>query len=89
MLPQREPRLAPRGQQFPQFGWGDESDAEQRQTAFEQQPFDRVSLTAKGHCHQRGLSLLPGDMPGGLKPWEENGLPRRVKRRANVQRDLR
>ncbi len=85
MLTERKVRLASRGQQLPQFGWRDESDAEQRHASIEQQRFDCISLTAKGHCHQRGLPLLPGDVPSGFKPWEENGLPRRTKGRSDVQ----
>ena len=89
MLTQRKAHLTSRGQQFPQFGRRDESDPEQRHAPIEQQPFDCVGLTTKGHGHYSGSSLLPRDLPRGLKPWQENCLPRRAKRRANVQRDLR
>ena len=50
MLTQSKVHLASRSQQLPQFGRRDESDAEQRHLPIKQQPFDRVSLTAKGHC---------------------------------------
>jgi hypothetical protein len=89
VLAQRKAHLASRGQQFSQFGRRDESNAEQRHAPIKQQPFDCVSLTTKGHCHQSGLLLLPGEAPCCFKPWKQNGLPRRVKRRADVQRDVR
>ncbi len=89
MLPQRKVHLASRGQQFPQFGRRNESDPEQRHAPIEQEPFDCVGLTTKGHCNYSGLLLLPGDLSRSLKPWQKNCLPRRAKRRANVQRDLR
>jgi hypothetical protein len=51
VLTERKARPASRGQQFPQLGWRDEPDAEKRHAAIEQQPFDRVSVTAKRHGH--------------------------------------
>ena len=85
MLAQRKAHLASRGQQFPQFGRRDEPDAEKRHAAIEQQPFDCVGVTAKGHCHYSGSSLLPRDAAPRLETMAGERLPRRAKRRADVQ----
>ena len=68
MLAQRKAHSVFREQQFPQFRRRNEVDAEKRQTAIEQQPLDRVSVTTKRYHHQSGLLLLPRDGRGTLEP---------------------
>ena len=51
MFAQGEARPTSHTQQFAQFGRWNESDAEHRNTAIEQQAFDRIRVIAKRHRH--------------------------------------